>query len=211
MLVKQTMSEYNTHAGNLRLVGGQLCLDFVNTANNHSRADMKEHLVDYAALIAWAQHAKVLGSADARQLAAEARGRPADATAALRRVTELRNALYQVFSTVAAGRQIIPTDLVPFNAVLARLPQPAQLAATPAGPGWNWGAANRLEQSIWPVIWSAAELLTSPKRALVRECAGHECTWLFLDTSRNRSRRWCSMEDCGNRAKAQRHYARYHH
>jgi predicted RNA-binding Zn ribbon-like protein len=203
------MSEYNTHAGNLRLIGGRLCLDFVNTANNHSRADMKEHLVDYAALIAWAQHAKLLGSADARQLAAEARGRPAAAADALRHARELRNALYQLFSTVAAGQQIAPTDLAPFNAALVRLPQPAQLAATLGGPDWNWGAVDHLERAIWPVIWSAAELLTSPKRALVRECAGHECTWLFLDTSRNRSRRWCSMEDCGNRAKAQRHYVRY--
>src|SRR5262245_63432448 len=99
------MPEYNTYAGNLRLVGGQLCLDFVNTANNHSRADMREHLADYAALIAWAQHAKVLGSADARQLAAEARRRPADALDALGRARELRNALYQLFNTAAAGRQ----------------------------------------------------------------------------------------------------------
>jgi predicted RNA-binding Zn ribbon-like protein len=204
------MSEYNTHAGNLRLVGGHLCLDFVNTANNHGRADMKEHLVDYAALTAWAQRARALGAADAGQLAAEARERPADAAEALRRARELRNALYQLFRAVAAGGHIPPSDLASFNIALTRLPQQVQIVATPAGLDWSWGATDRLERAIWPVIWSAAELLTSPKRALVRECESYECTWLFLDTSRNHSRRWCSMEDCGNRAKAQRHYARYH-
>jgi len=203
------MSEYNTHAGNLRLVGGHLCLDFVNTANNHGRANMKEYLVDYAALTAWAQHAKALGAAVANQLAVEARARPADAADALRRARDLRNALYQLFRAVAAGDHIPPSDLASFNTALIRLPKPVQLVATPAGLDWNWGATDGLEQAVWPLIWSAAELLTWPKRALVRECEGQECTWLFLDTSRNQSRRWCSMEDCGNRAKAQRYYARY--
>jgi len=204
------MAAYNTHAGNLRLIGGQLCLDFVNTANNHSRTNMKEHLVDYAALIAWARHARALGAADARQLAAEAGTRPANAAQALGRARELRNALYQLFSAPMAGDRIPSNDLAVFNAALARLPRQIQLATTPAGLDWIWGAADRLELPLYAVIWSAAELLTSPQRALVRECEGHECTWLFLDTSRNHSRRWCSMEDCGNRAKAQRHYARYH-
>jgi predicted RNA-binding Zn ribbon-like protein len=203
------MPEYNTHAGNLRLVGGRLCLDFVNTANHHGRADIKEYLVDYAALVAWGQHAGALGAADAGRLAAEARGRPAEAADALARAKELRDALHPLFRAVAAGAHIPPNNLSVFNAALARLPDRVRLAATPAGLEWNWLATDRLEPAIWRVIWSAAELLTSPERALVRECEGHACSWLFLDASRNRSRRWCSMDDCGNRAKAQRHYARY--
>jgi predicted RNA-binding Zn ribbon-like protein len=59
-----------------------------------------------------------------------------------------------------------------------------------------------------PIARSAAELLTSETLSRVRECGGATCTWLFLDASRNRSRRWCSMESCGNRAKARRHYRR---
>jgi predicted RNA-binding Zn ribbon-like protein len=204
------MSEYNTHAGDLRLIGGQLCLDFANTANNHGRADMKEYLLDYTALLGWARHARALGAADARQLAAEAGARPTHAARALGRARDLRDALYRLLSAVAAGNRIAPNDLATFNAAVTLLPRQIELAATPAGLDWIWGAAERMELPLYPVIWSAAELLTSPKRALVRECQGRECTWLFLDTSRNRSRRWCSMEDCGNRAKAQRHYARYH-
>ena len=74
---------------------------------------------------------------------------------------------------------------------------------------WAWPAgASALELPLWPALWSAAELLMAPELARVREC--ESCSWLFLDTSRNHTRRWCSMEDCGNVAKARRHYARRH-
>jgi predicted RNA-binding Zn ribbon-like protein len=62
---------------------------------------------------------------------------------------------------------------------------------------------------LWPILRSAAEVLTSEKRTRLGQCADDRgCGWLFLDTSKNRSRRWCDMEDCGNRAKARRHYLR---
>jgi len=69
-------------------------------------------------------------------------------------------------------------------------------------------ATDSLTAPLRPVVRSAAELLTSDLVDRVRECHGDDCTWLFLDQSRNRSRRWCSMESCGNRAKVRRHYRR---
>src|SRR5207302_22567 len=65
-----------------------------------------------------------------------------------------------------------------------------------------------LDRMLWPVIRSAADLLVSGEAQRVRRCASETCDWLFLDTSRNHSRRWCDMSGCGNRAKARRHYAR---
>jgi predicted RNA-binding Zn ribbon-like protein len=203
--------EYNTNAGTLRLIGGRLCLDFVNTANNHEQANMKEHLTDYAALAVWACHASALAPAAADRLLAEARVRPADAARALERARELRRGLYALFQAFVTGQPIVPERVSEVNAALARLPGRASLLATPAGLAWDWSTAGEpLDQPILPVLWSGAELLTSPERARIRMCEGQGCTWLFLDTSRNRARRWCSMEDCGNRAKAQRHYARHH-
>jgi len=62
---------------------------------------------------------------------------------------------------------------------------------------------------LWPILRSGADLLASEDRERVGQCADDRgCGWLFFDASRNRSRRWCNMEDCGNRAKAKRHYAR---
>ena len=72
---------------------------------------------------------------------------------------------------------------------------------------WTYTFEERkLDQMLWPIIRSAAELLTSDKLDRVCECPGENCGWLFIDMSRNRSRRWCDMKDCGNRAKARRHY-----
>jgi len=61
---------------------------------------------------------------------------------------------------------------------------------------------------LWPVAHDAAELLASDQLPRLRECAADDCCWLFLDESKNRSRVWCDMRVCGNRAKARRHYAR---
>lgn len=75
---------------------------------------------------------------------------------------------------------------------------------------WSWADEPLdLEMPLWPIARSAAELLTSPAALpTLRLCASERCAWLFLDTSRNGSRRWCSMRTCGNRAKARRHHAR---
>ena len=91
---------------------------------------------------------------------------------------------------------------------------PQEAGGDASSPSFAWtrtDAADSLTAPLRPVVRSAAELLTSPETLLrVRECDGTDCTWLFLDQSRNRSRRWCSMESCGNRAKVRRHYRRRH-
>jgi predicted RNA-binding Zn ribbon-like protein len=74
---------------------------------------------------------------------------------------------------------------------------------------WHWGGPEQaLDRPLWPIVRSAAELLSSDERTLLRECAAETCSWLFLDRSRSRRRRWCDMATCGNRAKARRHYQR---
>jgi predicted RNA-binding Zn ribbon-like protein len=65
-----------------------------------------------------------------------------------------------------------------------------------------------IERTMWPVLSAAVDLLQSTQSGLIRQCDGEGCGWLFVDRSRGRKRRWCSMRDCGNRAKAYRHYHR---
>jgi len=82
---------------------------------------------------------------------------------------------------------------------------------TPSGSRFEWGwpgAAPDLDRVAWWVARSAAELLTSPDLTFVRECASYDCGWLFMDATKNRSRRWCDMRTCGKRAKSRRHYER---
>lgn len=212
MLVKPDgaadMPEVNTHASNVRLVGGRLCLDFVNTVNDHTLASPKEYLSDYAALVAWARHAGALAEAPAGALLAEVALRPAAAAETLAWARELRAALFRAFMAAPAGQPLEPSDLATLDQALERAPRRARLSQSGARLVWQWDEGDEpLDRPVWPVIWSAADLLTAPEVALVRKCAGEGCGWLFLDTSRNHTRRWCSMEDCGNRAKARRHYA----
>ena len=89
---------------------------------------------------------------------------------------------------------------------------PARSALQRIGAGFGWRVeGSRLTNApalLAPALWSAGDLLTGPQLARVRECANDKCLWLFLDESKNGTRRWCSMSACGNRAKAHRHYAR---
>jgi predicted RNA-binding Zn ribbon-like protein len=88
---------------------------------------------------------------------------------------------------------------------------PPRSAIRARGPGYVWGdgsADDALDRPLHPVVWSAADLLTSGQLVHVRSCADARCRWLFLDSSPTGRRRWCSMKECGNRAKVRRHYRR---
>ncbi len=81
--------------------------------------------------------------------------------------------------------------------------------ADESGFRWDWvGSPVPVERLLWSVARSAGELLTASELDRIRECASDRCSWLFLDCSRSRRRRWCDMKTCGNRAKARRHYQR---
>jgi len=126
-----------------------------------------------------------------------------------RRALALREAVYRVFSAVAAGRRADPRDIDLVNKTVDEAQRHLRLAASKSGFAWEWyGIEGALEFPLWRVVRSAAELLVSSELERVRECSGDRCDWLFLDASKNRSRRWCDMANCGNRAKARRNYER---
>ncbi|MER3457132.1 MAG: hypothetical protein C4304_09720 [candidate division GAL15 bacterium] len=193
-------------ASNLKLVGGRLCLDFVNTVDWHGTDHPKEWLTSFDEFVQWAVHAGAVDRQTAEGLMAAGRARPAEAAGALREALALREAMYRIFAAVAAAREPPADDLEHLNRALARALPRLRLQARPGGFDWAWAddEATPLDRPLWPILASAAELLTSGDLARVRRCADDECGWLFVDMSRNRSRRWCAMEDCGNRAKARR-------
>ena len=201
------MSE--THAGNLKLVGGHPAVDFVNTVDWRRRAERREWLVDCPALLAWARHAGLIGVAEARRLTRLAKADPVAAEAARVVILVFREALCRVFESASAGGKPKIADLETINETLLRAPPRRVLVPTAGGLGWEaQGGEKGLDSLLPPLAWSAADLLASDRLARVHECEDEACGWFFLDTSRTRSRRWCSMESCGNRAKARRHYQR---
>ncbi len=194
-----------------RLIGGRPCLDFVNTLAWRGTERPAEGLASYDDLATWSARAGLLPPRDGTALRRRAAAHPELAEATLRRAYVLREALHRLFTGATARAR--DADLAAVNAELGRAPARRCLVLT--GDAFAWTRRQRnggLDAMLWPIVWSAAELLVErppgPTPARVKACANAHCGALFYDTSRNRSRRWCAMEDCGNRAKARRHYAR---
>ena len=203
------MEETGTAATSLKLLGGRVCLDFANTVGWHAGDNPSEHLRSYADIVLWSRHAGILEDDQAYRLMHEAAERPDEADATFDRAIKLREAIYRIFSAIAADRRPETADLDLLNDVLSEALPRLRVKLRAEGFTWSWADADgALDRVLWPVARSAAELLVSGELGRVRECAGQGCGWLFVDVSRNRLRRWCDMKSCGNRAKARRHYER---
>ena len=197
-------------ASDLKLAAGELCLDFANTVEWHASDAPQERLTDYASLVSWSREVGVVDDAGERRLRREAARHPAQAGRAWRQAIAVREMLYRVFVALIHGRPVDATDLGRLNRTLSDTLGHLRVEHEGDGLEWRWvGSPQDLRQMLWPIVHSAADLLTSDRRARLGQCADDRgCGWLFLDTSKNRSRRWCDMGDCGNRAKARRHYQR---
>jgi predicted RNA-binding Zn ribbon-like protein len=187
--------------------GGNVCLDFVNTLGDRPRRH-EEHLGSWRDLVEWAAQAGIVSRKAAASLAAgAARGDSMDR--AFARAITLRECLYRIFQSLAAGRSAARQDLAVLNDKLAGVMGHARIEARGRNFAWGWtDGDSSLERVLWPVVRAAAELLVSPDRERVRECASDVCSWLFIDRSPTRRRRWCSMKTCGNRDKVRRFYER---
>jgi predicted RNA-binding Zn ribbon-like protein len=192
------------------LNAGRLCLDFTNTVQTRPLSEKVDLIKSYGDLLSWAHQATILTPGEAAGLAETARQRPRAAAGALAQALSIREALYGIFSALAAGLPAPALDLQTVNKAIGKAMNRAGLSASAAG-GFEWGwpdAPIGVDRVAWWVVRSAAELLTSEDLTSVRECAGYDCGRLFMDGTKNRSRRWCAMASCGNRAKGRRHYER---
>lgn len=199
----------STPSPRFELEGGALCLDFANSWGDRRRPE-SDRLDGFPALVDFAVEAGLIDRAAATRLARQARREPEAAARALDAARALRDVLYRLFSAHARGQRVQAADLDQVNRALQLALPHLRLSRRGAGYAWDWrrDGDEPLLAPLHPIARSAAELLTSDDLPRVRECDGATCTWLFLDSSRNRSRRWCSMDSCGNRAKARRHYHR---
>lgn len=189
--------------------GGNLCLDFANTVDNRLSERRKDLLTGYGDLLHWGQEAGVVSQKNAERLRRLAEEAPGHAKSALRSATQVREAIYSMFSTVIGRRGVPGAALATLNTAWRQASEHAQIVQRNRHFSWEWALPEEsLESVTWPVARAAAELLTSEDLALVRECAAEDCGWLFLDRTKNHRRRWCDMKTCGNRDKARRYYER---
>ncbi len=196
-----------------KLIGGALCVDFVNTLNGHVDGPLgsprHEYLMDYTDFVLWSQHAGMLSADEGYKLRERAARRVSDAQRVLAQAIEFRETLYRILKAVADHVEPRRRDLEMLNRMRLELLSQSRLVPHANGFAVEWSPdSTALERPLVPLVLSAIELLTSGELAKLRECDGEVCDWLFLDKSRNHLRRWCSMEHCGNRNKSHRQYER---
>ncbi len=198
METRQTSSRRPPGIRELPIVAGHLALDFANTVDDPDGPERFDHVIDYPGLLHWAVRRGVV--TDPAVLRAAAATNPRRATGAVKKAAKLRDALNAVFGAVIDGTNTHDSwpDLQPFVATAIQ-----QATDVHPEPVWDF---TELESPLWPVAASAYALLADPALSRLKRCAN--CPWLFLDQSRNGSRRWCSMELCGTAQKVTRYVAK---
>jgi predicted RNA-binding Zn ribbon-like protein len=186
-----------------------LCLEFANTLAWRGSAP-SESLHGLPDLVRWCASSGGLLAGVIEGGEAWTERHPAEAAAIFRGAIAIRETTYRIFHAVANGAAPNDDDLAAFNRALKETPARSALQRAGGGFGWRVERTRVLTAAaiLAPALWSAGDLLTGAQLDRVRECANDKCVWLFLDESKNGTRRWCSMSACGNRAKAHRHYAR---
>ncbi len=213
----KTLSERVRALGSLELDANHLALDFCNTLEWRGGENPEEKLKSYDHFLAWTVRAGVQ-SLEAATLLDSLAG-PEKRDHAIDSVRSARELLFRLFSAIADGRTPADADLASFSRALREAhahirlrpgQEPSQGFVTDFSPlpdeQARAAASWLLVWPLSPIVVSAAELLLRGDLKRVRRCANDLCGWIFLDTSKNGSRRWCSMTSCGNRAKARRHY-----
>ena len=196
-----------------KYVGGDPCLDLVNTVDWTRKGLERDRLTDYARLTRWAEGAGLVPRRETERLRREGAARPREAQAAYEAARWLRHVLQRLFASIASGEKP-GSALDDFNELLAAalrrlrvapVPGTARTRAAQSPVDWAWeGREDDLESILWPVVRSAADLLTSGEARRVRVCGSLDCGWIYVDRSRNRLRRWCEMETCGTLEKSRR-------
>jgi predicted RNA-binding Zn ribbon-like protein len=195
---------------NLDLKSGHPVLEFTNTVGDHASEHPGETLFQYEDLLAWAKRVGLLRGERVEILTRKAAVKPAEAAAVFAKSLNLREAIYRIFVAHTKGKIPVDTDLVILNSTLAPMMDGAQVVYQSGKYEWQWNFdENALEAPLWIIALSAVDLMTSENMKWVGQCADEDgCGWLFVDTSKNHSRRWCDINDCGNRAKQRRYQKR---
>jgi predicted RNA-binding Zn ribbon-like protein len=192
----------------LRFDGGHLAVDFVNTLGGGLEEGPQphdEHLRAYGDVLAWSVRADVLAEPMAEALArmaARDRGRAERAFADTLALRELSDS---VLRPIATGGRPSDAGLEELREWEREALSHAVLEPGGAGYRWRWDGDD-LRLPLWPLAHATVELLTHGPLDRLKPCGG--CRWLFLDRSKNRSRRWCSMEECGTANKMLRYTER---
>lgn len=183
---------------NFQFVGGNIALDFVNTVGNRLGVS-RDYFTSPPEFMRWARLGGLLGDWDKITL------KGSD----WNRLLEIREEMYRIFKKLADNKPLRPPDIERLNMRMAEVASKQQVRMEKGRFALIWNTRrNDPDRIIGPILQSAVDLLTSGSFRRIRECADENCGWLFLDRSQTGKRKWCSMNDCGNRDKVRRYYRR---
>lgn len=192
----------------LMVLGEQLCLDFVNTLGNHLNKNMyRDYLTSYSTFVQWSQKVEIINTDEADFFLKESNKKSLEANDIFKRVIELRESFFRILLAVISNNVPEQKDIDVLNKEIEHVLPFSELQYT--GNTFVWNRIMEPKQLDWMlsiIVNDITELLTSDKLDRLKICCDDHCGWIFLDMSKNRSRRWCSMKECGNRAKARQHY-----
>lgn len=181
-----------------QIIGGSLALDFVNTVGNRL-GKSRDYFTSISEVTRWARLARLISPRRVLSIKASSLGA----------LIVVREDLYAMFQPVAVGSAVPQEALKRLNQHLAEVSQRRRVVRGAKEFVWTWDSdVSEPEYLLGPILFDAANLLTSGKFRRIKQCADDECGWLFVDRSQTGKRRWCSMADCGNRYKARRYYRR---
>jgi predicted RNA-binding Zn ribbon-like protein len=195
-----------------RLIGARPCLDFVNTVGGRDEGDRirRDDIPDYDSLLRWSAFASILGPSEVGRLRERARHARPGARRVLRRAVRFREALYRIGKALIEEETPKAGELRILDRELREARQHQRLVARRRWIESDWiPDSKRLDRVLWPIALSAASVFGSDEVGRLKRCGGSSCGWLFLDTTRNHSRQWCRMADCGNVAKVRRFRKRH--
>jgi predicted RNA-binding Zn ribbon-like protein len=187
-----------------QLVAAHPALDFVNTMDWRFRPSGPEELLEtYDDLVRFTEQSQLLSPEHAQHLLTTVSNRKG--ATALVCAKELREAISDILYAALSGQSIAPSQVQTLERHFRNARQQQKLQWIGSHLQWSWTEAqDEPELPLWLLAQSASSLLTSEFLSKLRACDNAECQWLFLDTSKNHSKRWCDMRVCGNRMKARR-------
>jgi len=187
------------------VLGGWLCLDFTNTVGSRREEPMFDYLTGYEAILIWSSRLSTLEEDQIKELREIAAQNSKQAQISFLNIQSAREALFQFFQAMSFHK--IPTNKIQsqFNFFIHQSFKHLALTFSVEGTAkWDWKkSAKPLDLPLYPIMHSAYQLVNSDLMARLKEC---HCGWLFLDRSKNQSRRWCDMQTCGSAHKARRYY-----
>lgn len=199
------------------MIAGNPALDFVNSLDHRfGDSDPVESLAAYDDLLRFVWQAELITQRQFRELK-NLHPSPEQRSTALAEAIRLREALATIFYALLNREELAKGALQDLETFFKHAAGHRRLAfkdshdaGLPGGLVWKYtGAAGEVQFPVWLLAQAGNDLLTSPQAGSIRKCASSTCQWLFLDNSKNHTRRWCDMKICGNRNKARLFHLRH--